>query len=230
MGDTSPGVGGIVSGWTGSELLREALHRDLATLQIQREPDHHDQLPGAPVGAFPSEIWVAPMNFDNVHIIPRRAFRRQVATPSDPRMAHARRALRDAVGCSDRTGVTGLAHRAMTAPQHREFDWLMIDRQEPRTRCLNRIFGTIVAPARGSKVKHQANEPIRIAYASEYARAHPALVLEMPANIRNATGTNLVGLITRRSRVRIPPPLLRNSWKSRPPRDRRFRRQGRLLV
>jgi hypothetical protein len=39
-------------------------------------------------------------------------------------------------------------------------------------------------------------------------------------------------LITRRSRVRIPPPLLRKSWKSRPPRDRRvlpFRADRRLI-
>ncbi|MBV8955692.1 MAG: type II toxin-antitoxin system PemK/MazF family toxin [Solirubrobacterales bacterium] len=39
------------------------------------------------------------VNFDNVHTIPRRAFRRRVATLSGARMAEACRALRDAVGC-----------------------------------------------------------------------------------------------------------------------------------
>ncbi len=38
------------------------------------------------------------VNFDNVHTIPRRAFRRQVATLSDGRMAEACRVLWDAVG------------------------------------------------------------------------------------------------------------------------------------
>ena len=39
------------------------------------------------------------VNFDNVHTIPRRAFRRRVAALSEARMAEACRALRDAVGC-----------------------------------------------------------------------------------------------------------------------------------
>ena len=39
------------------------------------------------------------VNFDNVHTIPRQAFRRRVATLSVARMADACRALRDAVGC-----------------------------------------------------------------------------------------------------------------------------------
>jgi mRNA interferase MazF len=39
------------------------------------------------------------VNFDNVHTIPRQAFRRWVARLSDARMAEACRALRDAVGC-----------------------------------------------------------------------------------------------------------------------------------
>ena len=39
------------------------------------------------------------VNFDNLHTIPRAAFRRRVATLSAPRMAQACRALRDAVGC-----------------------------------------------------------------------------------------------------------------------------------
>lgn len=38
------------------------------------------------------------VNFDNIHTIPRRVFRRQVAMLSDARMAEACRALRDAVG------------------------------------------------------------------------------------------------------------------------------------
>jgi mRNA interferase MazF len=39
------------------------------------------------------------VNFDNLHTIPRQAFRRRVAILSDARMAEACRALRDAVGC-----------------------------------------------------------------------------------------------------------------------------------
>jgi mRNA interferase MazF len=39
------------------------------------------------------------VNFDNVHSIPRGAFRRRVTKLSDARMAEACRALRDAVGC-----------------------------------------------------------------------------------------------------------------------------------
>jgi mRNA interferase MazF len=39
------------------------------------------------------------VNFDNVHTIPRSVLRRRVATLSQPRMAQACRALRDAVGC-----------------------------------------------------------------------------------------------------------------------------------
>jgi mRNA interferase MazF len=44
----------------------------------------------------PSECVV---NFDNVHTVPRSAFRRRVTMLSTPRMAQACRALRDAVGC-----------------------------------------------------------------------------------------------------------------------------------
>ena len=39
------------------------------------------------------------VNFDNVHTIPRSAFRRRVATLSAARMGEACRALRDALGC-----------------------------------------------------------------------------------------------------------------------------------
>jgi len=39
------------------------------------------------------------VNFDNVHTIPRSLLRRRVTTLSEPRMAQACRALRDAVGC-----------------------------------------------------------------------------------------------------------------------------------
>jgi mRNA interferase MazF len=39
------------------------------------------------------------VNFDNLHTIPRAAFRRRVAALSDRRMAQACRTLRDAVGC-----------------------------------------------------------------------------------------------------------------------------------
>jgi mRNA interferase MazF len=39
------------------------------------------------------------VNFDNIHTIPRRAFRRRVTTLSPARMAEACRALRDALGC-----------------------------------------------------------------------------------------------------------------------------------
>jgi len=39
------------------------------------------------------------VNFDNVHTVPRTAFRRRVAALSDARMGQACRALRDAVGC-----------------------------------------------------------------------------------------------------------------------------------
>jgi mRNA interferase MazF len=39
------------------------------------------------------------VNFDNVHTVPRTAFRRRIATLTPTRMAEACRALRDAVGC-----------------------------------------------------------------------------------------------------------------------------------
>lgn len=39
------------------------------------------------------------VNFDNVHTIPREAFRRRVASLSETRMSQACRTLRDAVGC-----------------------------------------------------------------------------------------------------------------------------------
>ncbi len=39
------------------------------------------------------------VNFDNVHTIPRSAFRRRVTALSARRMAQACRTLRDAVGC-----------------------------------------------------------------------------------------------------------------------------------
>ena len=39
------------------------------------------------------------VNFDNLHTIPRTAFRRRVATLSTARMAQACRTLRDAIAC-----------------------------------------------------------------------------------------------------------------------------------
>jgi mRNA interferase MazF len=39
------------------------------------------------------------VNFDNVHTVPRTAFRRRVASLSEVRMAEACRTLRDALGC-----------------------------------------------------------------------------------------------------------------------------------
>lgn len=39
------------------------------------------------------------VSFDNIHTVPRDAFRRRVTSLSAPRMASACRALRDAVGC-----------------------------------------------------------------------------------------------------------------------------------
>jgi mRNA interferase MazF len=39
------------------------------------------------------------VNFDNVHTVPRPAFRRRVAVLAPPRMALACRTLRDAVDC-----------------------------------------------------------------------------------------------------------------------------------
>jgi mRNA interferase MazF len=39
------------------------------------------------------------VNFDNVHTLPRAAFRRRVVSLSEQRMAHACRTLRDAVAC-----------------------------------------------------------------------------------------------------------------------------------
>lgn len=39
------------------------------------------------------------VNFDNVHTVPRAAFRRRITSLSDARMGQACRALRDAVGC-----------------------------------------------------------------------------------------------------------------------------------
>jgi mRNA interferase MazF len=39
------------------------------------------------------------VNFDNVHTLPRTAFRRRIASLSDARMGQACRTLRDAMGC-----------------------------------------------------------------------------------------------------------------------------------
>jgi mRNA interferase MazF len=39
------------------------------------------------------------VNFDNIHTVPRSAFRRQVTLLPAPRMAQACQAFRDAVGC-----------------------------------------------------------------------------------------------------------------------------------
>lgn len=39
------------------------------------------------------------VNFDNLHTVPRDAFRRRITVLSDPRMAQACRTLRDAIGC-----------------------------------------------------------------------------------------------------------------------------------
>jgi mRNA interferase MazF len=39
------------------------------------------------------------VNFDNVHTVPRNAFRRRITSLSDARMSQACRTLRDAVGC-----------------------------------------------------------------------------------------------------------------------------------
>jgi mRNA interferase MazF len=39
------------------------------------------------------------VNFDNIHTIPRGAFRSRVTVLSDTRMSEAFRALRDSVGC-----------------------------------------------------------------------------------------------------------------------------------
>ena len=39
------------------------------------------------------------VNFDNIHTVPRAAFRRRITSLSDARMGQACRALHDAVGC-----------------------------------------------------------------------------------------------------------------------------------
>jgi mRNA interferase MazF len=39
------------------------------------------------------------VNFDNIHTVPREAFRRRVTALSDARMGQACRTLRDAMGC-----------------------------------------------------------------------------------------------------------------------------------
>jgi mRNA interferase MazF len=39
------------------------------------------------------------VNFDNLHTLPRTAFRRQVAALTPPRLAQACQTLRDATGC-----------------------------------------------------------------------------------------------------------------------------------
>jgi mRNA interferase MazF len=49
-----------------------------------------------PEDGVPTECVV---NFDNIHTVPRSAFRRRVTLLSAPRIAQACRALRDAVGC-----------------------------------------------------------------------------------------------------------------------------------
>ncbi len=48
------------------------------------------------VDGVPTECVV---NFDNVHAVPRSAFRRRISALSARRMLQACRALRDAVGC-----------------------------------------------------------------------------------------------------------------------------------
>ena len=50
----------------------------------------------SPADGVPSECVV---NFDNVHTVPRAAFRRPVAALSAARMAEACQRLRDATGC-----------------------------------------------------------------------------------------------------------------------------------
>jgi mRNA interferase MazF len=49
-----------------------------------------------PEDGVPTECVV---NFDNMHTLPRSAFRRRVTQLPAPRMAQACRALRDAIGC-----------------------------------------------------------------------------------------------------------------------------------
>lgn len=39
------------------------------------------------------------VNFDNIHTVPREAFRRRITSLSEARMGQACRTLRDAVGC-----------------------------------------------------------------------------------------------------------------------------------
>jgi len=39
------------------------------------------------------------VNFDNIHTIPRNAFRRQITALEPPRLAQACRTLRDSTGC-----------------------------------------------------------------------------------------------------------------------------------
>ena len=50
----------------------------------------------AAVDGVPSNCVV---NFDNIHTLPRSAFRREIATLKPPRMAEACQTLRDATGC-----------------------------------------------------------------------------------------------------------------------------------
>ncbi len=49
-----------------------------------------------PADGVPTECVV---NFDNIHTIPRAAFRRQITKLGPPRVAHACQTLRDATGC-----------------------------------------------------------------------------------------------------------------------------------
>ncbi len=66
-----------------------------ALTRTQRELVSELQLTAAGDG-LPTDCAV---NFDNVHTVPRSAFRRRVVSLSDARMAEACRTLRDAVGC-----------------------------------------------------------------------------------------------------------------------------------
>ncbi len=77
-----------VAGRIGSVVVA-ALTRSVRGLvsELELTPDE-DGLPSACVA-----------NFDNLHTIPRPAFRRCVATLSKARMAQACRTLRDAAGC-----------------------------------------------------------------------------------------------------------------------------------
>ena len=91
-----------------SALLREALHRHLTRLASEndaeiwelRSLDAGEKSLADVADWGPAEDWSDwAVNFDNIHTIPRSAFRRRLVKLEPHRLAQACRRVRDAIGC-----------------------------------------------------------------------------------------------------------------------------------